>query len=183
MLLLSVAILGQSATAHASPVASVVRTASTMTYPYSPAETRSWYNASHHEKISGSDSFYLAAFLNRIVVQRVLAYLVAVDRAKSQTCNSPSSCADLTRRAFSIYAPAFASGAPNVMYCESGGNPRASNGGRFLGLLQQMASAWSGRAAAYGMGGRSAFDPWANAVVSAHMVQGDGGWQQWECKP
>lgn len=187
-----VAILGQSATLpsadateRARPVVEMAKASPpTLTYRYDPVEVRTYWDYHHPmHQITGSQAFYLAAWLNAIVRARVLAYLVAIDRAKTQTCGSPAACADLARRAFSIYAPGFAGQAPTVMYCESGGNPRASNGGRFLGLFQQMASAWASRAASYGMSGRSAFDPWANAVVSAHMVQGDGGWGQWQCKP
>jgi hypothetical protein len=58
----------------------------------------------------------------------------------------------------------------------------ASNGGSYLGLFQQSANYWAGRARAYGYGGRSAFDPTANAAVSMGMVR-DGGWGPWECRP
>jgi hypothetical protein len=73
--------------------------------------------------------------------------------------------------------------AVRVAECESGLSPTASNGGRFVGLFQQMASAWGERSARYGMAGRSITNGYANAVVSAGMVRADGSWRQWSCRP
>ena len=73
--------------------------------------------------------------------------------------------------------------AVSVAECESGLNPTASNGGRFVGLFQQMASAWSGRSARYGYAGRAITDPVANVNVSMGMVRDDGDWGQWSCSP
>jgi len=114
----------------------------------------------------------------------LLAYLVAVDRAQ-RTCSSPSSCAALVRNAFGHMGIGHrAEEGVRVMMCESGGNPTARNpSSSASGLFQQLARYWPGRAATYGMTGRSVFDPWANAVVSAGMVRDTGGWSHWSCRP
>lgn len=155
------------------------------TWPYGPMEVQRWYNATHDPNIDRPTATRLTAWMNAVVENRLRDYLLAVylSRVQTSSCSSPSSCASMVLSVFGRIAPAYAAQAPRVMYCESGGNPYASNGGRFLGLFQHMASAWAGRAVAYGVPGRPWYDGYANAVVAAHMVQGDGGWRQWECKP
>ena len=112
----------------------------------------------------------------------LLAYLAAVDRAR-RSCSSPSSCAALVQHAFATMGVGWRSGeAVRVASCESGLNPRATNGSHD-GLFQQARAYWSGRSQQYGQAGRSAYDPWANAVVSAGMVRDTGGWSHWSCKP
>lgn len=95
---------------------------------------------------------------------------------------NPDGCAAVIRRVFAAHG-LDPEAAVRVAICESGLSPTASNGGRYLGLFQQMASAWGERSARYGVGGRSVFDGEANAIVSAGMVRDDGDWGQWECKP
>lgn len=95
---------------------------------------------------------------------------------------NPDGCASLIRRVFGAHG-LDGNAAVRVATCESSLNPQASNGGNYLGLFQQSADYWSGRAQTYGMAGRSAFDPFANATVSAGMVRDTGGWSHWECKP
>jgi len=69
-----------------------------------------------------------------------------------------------------------------VAECESGLNPRAvGGGGLFLGLYQQHRSYWPQRARSAGYAGVSAFDPVANANVSAWLVVHGGGWAHWGC--
>lgn len=53
--------------------------------------------------------------------------------------------------------------------CESGLNPGASSG-YYGGLFQHDPGYWPSRSAAYGMGGRSMYDPVANAFTTAGMV-------------
>jgi hypothetical protein len=120
----------------------------------------------------------VAFFFNAVVLQKVAAYLAAIQPA---SCSGGESCAALIRSVFSARG-LDGDAAVRVAQCESGLNPRASNGGRFLGLFQQAAVYWGGRSAQYGMAGRSAFDPYANAVVSAGMVAGSG-WSHWSCRP
>ena len=111
----------------------------------------------------------------------LLAYLAAVDANRS--CSGPHDCAGLVQRAFDHMGVGWRGGeAVRVMMCESGGNPRATNGSHD-GLFQQADAYWSGRSAQYGQAGRLAFDPWANAIVSAGMVRDTGGWSHWSCKP
>ena len=112
----------------------------------------------------------------------LIAYLAAV-AASQRSCWGPPTCATLVRRAFTEAGiPHRAEEAVRVMMCESGGNPRATNGSHD-GLFQQARAYWSGRSRQYGQAGRSAYDPWANAVVSAGMVRDTGGWSHWSCRP
>ena len=115
--------------------------------------------------------------------QRVLlAYLAAI-AASQRSCAGPHDCAGLVQRAFDHMGVGWrGSEAVRVATCESGLNPRATNGSHD-GLFQQADAYWAGRAASYGQSGRSAYDPWANAVVSAGMVRDTGGWSHWSCKP
>mgnify|MGYP003440956471 CR=1 FL=1 len=61
--------------------------------------------------------------------------------------------------------------------------PAGAQHGRAEDMTPNKGQAPAGRAASYGQSGRSAFDPWANAVVSAGMVRDTGGWSHWSCKP
>lgn len=101
------------------------------------------------------------------------------------SCSGPSDCPRLIRSAFTLMGIGWRSDeAIRVAQCESGLSPRAYNGASGAsGLFQQLARYFPGRAAAYGMAGRSPFDPWANAVVSAGMVRDTGGWSHWSCRP
>lgn len=100
-----------------------------------------------------------------------------------RTCSGPSDCPALIRAAFDHMGVGWrGSEAVTVATCESGLNPTATNGSHD-GLFQQARSYWAGRSTQYGMGGRSAYDPWANAVVSAGMVRDTGGWSHWSCGP
>lgn len=100
----------------------------------------------------------------------------------SITCapGNPDACASLIRREFSRRG-LDGEAAVRVARCESSLNPSATNGSHD-GLFQQSRAYWSGRAAQYGVSGRSAFDPVANVTVSAGMVAGSG-WSHWSCKP
>lgn len=73
-----------------------------------------------------------------------------------------------------------------VEMCESGGNRFASNGGRFVGLFQHMASAYVSRVNEYQPAGwsRDLSTRWTNSrghiVMTARMVHA-GGWGPWAC--
>lgn len=116
---------------------------------------------------------------------RALNRAIAENLRRSVTCSGPADCPGLIRRAFAHMGVGWRGHeAVRVAGCESGHNPRAFNGSSGAsGLFQQLARFWPGRAAAYGMAGRSPFDPWANAVVSAGMVRDTGGWSHWVCRP
>lgn len=104
----------------------------------------------------------------------------------ARTCSGPGDCPALIRAAFTHMGIAWrGSEAVGVAICESGLNPsvRGGGGGNYAGLFQQSLTYWPGRAATYGMAGRSPYDPWANAVVSAGMVRDTGGWSHWACSP
>ena len=156
------------------------------TYPFTRIEVQRWYNRTHNPNIGYWKAKRLTAYMNAVVEVKLQQYLLAVYLnavAASQTsCSGGESCAALIR---SVFAERGLDGnaAVRVASCESGLNPRASNGGSFLGLFQQAARYWGGRSAQYGMAGRSAFDPYANAVVSAGMVRDTGGWSHWSCSP
>lgn len=113
--------------------------------------------------------------------RQLARYLHAVSRP---TCSGPSDCPSLILTAFQRQGVAHQGAtAVRVSACESGHNPRAYNGSSGAsGLFQQLARYWPGRAAQYGFAGASAFDPWANAMVSAGMVRDTGGWSHWVCR-
>lgn len=151
-----------------------------MTFIFGPGETQRWYNAQHPqpERISRPEARVLAHYLNGLIWPRVIAYV----RAMTPTsCSGPSSCEALVRSLARRWGVG-EQGAVNVMYCESGGNPNASNGGNYLGLFQHSATYWPGRANTYGHPGASAFNGYANADVTMQMVRA-GGWGPWECQP
>lgn len=153
------------------------------TWPYGVTEVHRWWNCGHDPNIDRAGAVRVRAWLTAQVRDQLGRYLLAVYLSQlPKGCTGPADCAPMVRRVFNDRG-LDGDAAVRVMMCESGGNPRASNGGRFLGLFQQMASAWSSRAARWGMAGRSVFDGYANAVVSAGMVAADGGWRQWECRP
>lgn len=110
--------------------------------------------------------------------RRLRAYLRAL---APRTCSGPADCPALIRAAFAQMGVGWqADKAVDVAVCESTLNPRATNGSHD-GLFQQSRAYWAGRAATYGMAGRSAYDPWANSIVSAGMVRDTGGWSHWAC--
>jgi hypothetical protein len=150
-----------------------------------PGQVTAFFNA-RGQTIDQADASFVAQALDRWADQQrmLLDYLAAV-AASQRSCYGPPTCATLVRRAFTEAGIAHrAEEGVRVMMCESGGNPNARNGSSSAsGLFQQLATYWPGRAATYGMAGRSVFDPWANAVVSAGMVRDTGGWSHWSCKP
>lgn len=143
-------------------------------------QVQSWFSA-RGQTVSTSQASFIARALTIWEEQNraLLAYLTAVQN--SQSCNSPSSCAGLIRSVFASHG-LDGNAAVRVATCESGLNPRASNGSHD-GLFQQARSYWAARSRQYGMAGRSAYDPYANATVSAGMVRDTGGWSHWSCRP
>jgi hypothetical protein len=137
--------------------------------------TRHW-NDTHDPNITLAQGRLAAHYLNGLV----RAYLRAMEAASCRPGN-PSACESLVRSVASRYGVDPGS-AVTVARCESGLNPQASNGGSYLGLFQQSARYWAGRASHYGFGGASAYNARANASVSMGMVR-DGGWGAWECRP
>lgn len=171
--------------APAPVVTHVDRVCSPVTFPYRPADVQQWYNCHRDPNIDRADAGRLAYWLNAVVLNRIAAYLAAVDAARVTSCSGPGDCPALVRAAFARMGVGYRGDeAVRVMMCESGGNPGARNGSSSAsGLFQQLATYWPGRAATYGMAGRSVFDPWANAIVSAGMVRDTGGWSHWSCRP
>ena len=152
-------------------------------WPYTVTAVQRWWNCGHDPNIDRAGALRVRAWLTAQVRDQLGRYLLAVYLSQlPKGCTGPADCAPMVRRVFNDRG-LDGDAAVRVMMCESGGNPHASNGGRFLGLFQQMATAWSSRSARWGMAGRSVFDGYANAVVSAGMVAADGGWRQWECRP
>lgn len=149
-----------------------------------PAQVTAFFDA-RGQSIDRPTARFVALALDRWADQQrlLLAYLAAVDRAR--TCSGPADCPAMVQRAFDSMGVGWRGGeAVRVMMCESGGNPSARNpSSSASGLFQQLARYWPGRAATYGLAGRSVFDPWANAVVSAGMVRDTGGWSHWSCRP
>lgn len=150
-------------------------------YRYGGAEVTRWFNDHRNPNITLEQGRVVAHFFNGVVEARLRRWFNAI-AASSCRPGNPAGCQSLImatapRYGVSGYA------AVSVARCESGLNPSASNGGRYLGLFQQSATYWPGRAATYGYGGRSAFDPVANVNVSLAMVRDTGGWGHWQCKP
>ncbi|MFT7648651.1 MAG: hypothetical protein ACI8Y4_003403 [Candidatus Poriferisodalaceae bacterium] len=60
-------------------------------------------------------------------------------------------------------------------------NPRSSASG----LFQFIRGTWRNEAPLVGISGdlRERYNPWSAALVAAAMVERDGGWHQWSCKP
>ncbi|MFI0434067.1 MAG: hypothetical protein ACH36H_13115, partial [Candidatus Nanopelagicales bacterium] len=174
----------QTAPPAPAPVVSHVdRVCSPVEFPYRPADVQRWWNCHRDPNIDRADAGRLAWWLNAVVLNRIAAYLAAVDAARTTACSGPGDCPALVRAAFARMGVGYRGDeAVRVMMCESGGNPRATNGSHD-GLFQQADAYWSGRSAQYGMAGRSAYDPWANAIVSAGMVRDTGGWSHWSCRP
>lgn len=173
----------------AAPVTVTARVASSPpTYPYAPAEARVVWASRHPGRLTRPEAVRVAAYLNAVVGAQIVAYLRAViiayaqAVAASQSCTGPPSCIALVHAIFPTYGLDPNAGV-RVMLCESGGNPNASNGGRYNGLFQHAAAYWPGRAAAAGFPGASPFNGRVNIIVSARMIRADGGYRQWECKP
>jgi len=78
-----------------------------------------------------------------------------------------------------------------VMYCESGGNPDATNSrSSAAGLFQFLRGTWAIASVRAGFGGYSRFDPEANIASAAWLVNYSirtqhpaGAWGHWSCKP
>lgn len=166
----------------AAPQERVYYQAPEPTFIYQTAEIQRHYNSTRpvSERIGRGQAIVLRRFYNAVTWQEVVAYV----RAMTPDCRpgAPDACAAMIRQVFARYG-LDGNAAVSVASCESGLNPTASNGGSYLGLFQQQASAWASRAARYGVAGRSAFDGEANAIVSAGMVRDDGDWGQWSCQP
>lgn len=126
---------------------------SSPTYPYSPQEIRTWWNATHVNKINGSQAFYVAAYFNAIVRQRIIAYLVAI--------STPS--------------------IPNearwdrVAQCESGGNWAINTGNGYYGGLQFSLGTWR----AYGGVGYPNHNSKADQIRVAENVRTQSGLHHW----
>lgn len=117
----------------------------------------------------------------QVQARQLRRYLAGIN----PTCSGPGDCPRLIRLAFDRMGVGWRGHeAVRVATCESGLNPRAYNASSGASsLFQQLARYWPARAVTYGMAGRSVFDPWANAVVSAGMVRDTGGWSHWTCRP
>ena len=155
------------------------------TYPFSRIEVHRWYNRTHNPNIGQFKAQRLTNYMNAAVEIKLGQYLLAVylSRVQPTSCSNPASCATLVYNVFKSRG-LDGNAAVRVARCESGLNPSAKNSSSSAsGIFQQLATYWPGRAARWGMAGRSVFDPYANAVVSAGMVAGDGGWRQWSCRP
>lgn len=146
--------VGVTAPASAAPLSSTAESVvvvSQPTFPYSPQEVRAWWNATHSAKINGSQSYYLAAFMNAVVRQRVLDYLVAISIPNEARWD-------------------------RVALCESGGNWSTNTGNGFYGGLQFNLGTWR----AYGGTGYPHLNSKAEQIRIAERVrlgsQGLGAW-------
>lgn len=68
-----------------------------------------------------------------------------------------------------------------VMWCESRGDPSATNlSSGAAGLFQHLPKYWQDRSAAAGWAGADIYDPEANVAV-AGWLRRTGGWGHWAC--
>ncbi len=80
------------------------------------------------------------------------------------------------------FPPDYVNWAMQIMACESGGNPNATNrSSGAAGLFQFLPRYWAGRAANAGFAGTSPYDPTANVATAAWLLK-TGGEAHWECK-
>lgn len=147
------------------------------TFPFRVAAVHRWINSTRPagDRIDRRTAEAATIWLNGLV----LNYLSRLNPSCSP--GDPVGCERLVRTIASRYG-VDPNAAVSVARCESGLNPSASNGSHG-GLFQQDISAFPDRAASRGFGGRSVWDPTANASVSMMMVREDGSWQQWSCPP
>jgi len=123
------------------------------TYPYSPSEIRAWWNATHAVKINGSQAFYVAAYFNAVVRQRIIDYLVAISRPQI-----PNEAAW-----------------DRVAACESGGNWAINTGNGYYGGLQFSLGTWR----AYGGYGYPNHNSKADQIRVAERVRTQSGLHHW----
>lgn len=187
---IAVTLIGCStpAAAQAEPPAPVVthvdRVCSPVTFPYRAHEVHVWYNCHRSPNIDRGAAGRLTWYLNAVVLNRIAAYLAAVDAARATTCSGPGDCPALIRRVFNERGLGYqAEAAVRVAACESGFNPRAYNpSSGASGLFQHLSSLFPARAAGAGAPGASPFDPYVNTVAAANMVAASG-WSAWVCRP
>ncbi len=80
------------------------------------------------------------------------------------------------------FPPGYVNWAMQIMACESGGDPNATNrSSGAAGLFQFLPRYWAGRAANAGFSGASPYDPTANVATAAWLLK-TGGESHWECK-
>lgn len=72
----------------------------------------------------------------------------------------------------------------SVMYCESRGNPNATNPtSRAAGLFQHLPQFWDQRSRAAGIPGANIYDPNSNVKVAGWLYRQSYTWAHWSCKP
>ncbi len=106
-------------------VTHVDRVCSPITFPYRPADVQVWWNCNRDPNIDRADAGRLAYWLNAVVLNRIAAYLAAVDAARVAQQHQ-----DLVWRW---------SGVAN---CESGGNWYINTGNGYYGGVQFLLSTW-----------------------------------------
>lgn len=107
----------------------------------------------------------------------VNAYLRAVARARFASCAREPRCA-VRLASFLHHGPYRLIDA--VVGCESGYRPDAANPSSSAGGLGQwLDSSWRSYSPRYGMGGRSRFEVWPAAYVTAGVIS-DGGISNWD---
>ena len=78
------------------------------------------------------------------------------------------------------FAPGDVQRALDVIWCESRGNPDATNtASGAAGLFQHLPKFWAERSANAGWADADIYDPTANTAVAAWLVYSDGGWKHW----
>ncbi len=129
--IIAVTLVGCStpAAAQTAPPAPVIthvdRVCAPVAFPYRPADVQVWWNCNRDPNIDRADAGRLAYWLNAVVLNRIAAYLAAVDAARVAQQHQ-----DLVWRW---------SGVAN---CESGGNWYINTGNGYYGGVQFLLSTW-----------------------------------------
>lgn len=105
--------------------APAARVATPPSFPYSPAEVRTWWNDTHGPPdVTGSQAYYLAAYMNAVVRARLGQYLLAVYLSRVDAAVPNGTRWD------------------RVAACESGGNWQTNTGNSYYGGLQFNLGTW-----------------------------------------
>jgi resuscitation-promoting factor RpfE len=142
--------LGEAIAAPQAPVAVQSVSVAQPTFPYSPAEIRVWWNATHTQKITGSQAFYMAAWFNAFVRAQIASYLRAISIPNESAWD-------------------------RVASCESGGNWAINTGNGYYGGLQFSLGTWR----AYGGYGYPHQNSKADQIRVAERVRTQSGLHHW----
>jgi soluble lytic murein transglycosylase-like protein len=179
-LIIAVTLVGCSTPAAAqtppAPTVTAVtteRACSPVAFPYRAHDVHVWWNCNRDPNIDRPTALRLTWYLNAVVLNRVAAYLTAVDATQQE----PHAAVHAAAIEFGIDPNEFA----RVIGCESNFDRFAVNStSGALGLGQHLPQYWGARAAALGYPYSAWSNARANARVSAWLWRTSGP-QHWVC--